>query len=201
MAIVVGMLVLRLFHKNDELKEKNDVIVREIRRNQKLIDKAVQNGVNRAAMLTFALLCMMATMTLTSCDMEFSSGGDDGNPEEYQAQVANSRWQLAEVMNQNNEWVKPEFYPGLDIPLLSYSYDNSYFMRICKSADRTDVSLINGTYSVDRNFSITMTDCNYQGISYTLKVTSLNGNTLEGEFILWRQEQRRYTIRMKRTEK
>ena len=46
-----------------------------------------------------------------------------------------------------------------------------------------------------------MTDCNYQGISYTLKVTSLNGNTLEGEFILWRQEQRRYTIRMKRTEK
>ena len=51
MAIVVGMLVLRLFHKNDELKEKNDVIVREIRRNQKLIDKAVQNGVSRAAML------------------------------------------------------------------------------------------------------------------------------------------------------
>ena len=51
MAIVVGLLVLRLFHKNDELKEKNDVIVREIRRNQKLIDKAVQNGVSRAAML------------------------------------------------------------------------------------------------------------------------------------------------------
>ena len=145
---------------------------------------------------------MTAALTLTSCsDMEFSSGGDDGNPEEYQAQVANSRWQLAEVMNQNNEWVKPEFYPGLDIPLLSFSYDNSYFMRICKSADRTEVSLINGTYSVDRYFSITMTDCNYQGISYTLKVTSLNGNTLEGEFILWRQEQRRYTIRMKRTEK
>ena len=51
LAVVVGLLVLRLFHKNDELKEKNDVIVREIRRNQKLIDKAVQNGVSRAAML------------------------------------------------------------------------------------------------------------------------------------------------------
>jgi len=51
MAMIVGMLVLRLFHKNDELKEKNDVIVREVRRNQKLIDRAVQNGVKRSAML------------------------------------------------------------------------------------------------------------------------------------------------------
>ena len=51
LAVVVGLLLLRLFRKNDELKEKNDVIVREIRRNQKLIDKAVQNGVSRAAML------------------------------------------------------------------------------------------------------------------------------------------------------
>ena len=51
LAIVVGLLVLRLFHKNDELKDKNDVIVREVRRNQLLIDRAVQNGVNRSAML------------------------------------------------------------------------------------------------------------------------------------------------------
>ena len=51
LAIVVGMLVLHLFNKSDELKAKNDVIVREVRRNQLLIDRAVQNGVNRAAML------------------------------------------------------------------------------------------------------------------------------------------------------
>ena len=51
LAILVGLLVLRLFHKNDELKAKNDVIVREVRRNQLLIDRAVQNGVNRSAML------------------------------------------------------------------------------------------------------------------------------------------------------
>ncbi|MBE6248534.1 MAG: hypothetical protein E7106_04685 [Prevotella sp.] len=51
MAIVVGALVVRLIHKNNELKEKNDVIVREIRRNQTLIDRAVQNGVSRSAML------------------------------------------------------------------------------------------------------------------------------------------------------
>ena len=51
MALVVGALVVRLIHKNEELKEKNDVIVREIRRNQTLIDRAVQNGVSRSAML------------------------------------------------------------------------------------------------------------------------------------------------------
>ena len=51
LAVVVGLLVLHLFHKNDELKDKNDVIVREARRNQLLIDRAVQNGVNRSAML------------------------------------------------------------------------------------------------------------------------------------------------------
>lgn len=62
LTIVVGMLALRLFHKNDELKEKNDVIVRELRRNQQLIDRAVQNGVNRAAMLTVVVLLMMAGM-------------------------------------------------------------------------------------------------------------------------------------------
>jgi uncharacterized membrane protein YqiK len=44
LAVLVGLLVLRLIYKND-------VIVREIRRNQKLIDKAVQNGVKRSAML------------------------------------------------------------------------------------------------------------------------------------------------------
>ena len=48
---ILGLLVLHLIHKSYELKEKNDVIVREVRRNQELIDRAVQNGVRRAAML------------------------------------------------------------------------------------------------------------------------------------------------------
>jgi len=52
LTVIVGLLVLRLLHKSDELKEKNDVIVREVRRNQALIDRAVQLGVNRASMLT-----------------------------------------------------------------------------------------------------------------------------------------------------
>lgn len=52
LAIIIGVLVIHLLRKSDELKEKNDVIVREVRRNQALIDRAVQLGVNRAAMLT-----------------------------------------------------------------------------------------------------------------------------------------------------
>ena len=49
LAIVVGVLVLHLLNKNDELRQKNDVIVREVHRNQELIDRAVQNGVRRSA--------------------------------------------------------------------------------------------------------------------------------------------------------
>ncbi len=68
MAIVVGALVVRLIHKNEELKEKNDVIVREVRRNQALIDRAVQQGVSRAAMLSFSLLLLVGSVSvLTSC--------------------------------------------------------------------------------------------------------------------------------------
>ena len=52
LAVVVGLLILHLFRKSDELKEKNDVIVREIRRNQALIDRAVQCGVRRSAMVS-----------------------------------------------------------------------------------------------------------------------------------------------------
>ena len=61
LAIIVGVLVIHLLHKSDELKEKNDVIVREVRRNQALIDRAVQLGVNRAATIpVIVLLCMLA---------------------------------------------------------------------------------------------------------------------------------------------
>ena len=52
LAIVVCLLILCLFRKGDELKEKNDVIVREVRRNQQLIDRAVQLGVKRGSMLS-----------------------------------------------------------------------------------------------------------------------------------------------------
>ena len=49
--IIVGVLLWHNFRKDRVIHDKNEAIVREIRRNQTLIDKAVQNGVNRAALL------------------------------------------------------------------------------------------------------------------------------------------------------
>ena len=64
LVIIVGVLVIHLLHKNDELKEKNDVIVREVRRNQALVDRAVQLGVKRAAMIpVIAILLCVAAQT------------------------------------------------------------------------------------------------------------------------------------------
>lgn len=44
-------VLLWLMHRKDEdLRKKNDVIIYEVRRNQSLIDKAVAQGINRAAL-------------------------------------------------------------------------------------------------------------------------------------------------------
>ena len=48
---LVGFLCLRIARNNDELRHKNNVIVREVERNQRLIDHAVSLGLNRAALL------------------------------------------------------------------------------------------------------------------------------------------------------
>ena len=48
-AVVVVLLWL-MYRKDEDLRAKNDVIIHEVRRNQSLIDKAVGQGVNRAAL-------------------------------------------------------------------------------------------------------------------------------------------------------
>ena len=78
LAMVVGVLVLCLFHKNDEIKEKNNVIVREIRRNQELIDRAVHHGINRAAMLSGMMIPLLicAGMLVPSTKVNAASTQD-----------------------------------------------------------------------------------------------------------------------------
>lgn len=51
LAATVGFLIWRISRKNDELRQKNEVIIHEIRRNQAIIDKAVSHGVSRASLL------------------------------------------------------------------------------------------------------------------------------------------------------
>ena len=56
----VIVILLWLMHRKDEdIKLKNDVIIHEIRRNQALIEKAVQNGVSRAALLPNAVIAFL----------------------------------------------------------------------------------------------------------------------------------------------
>ena len=52
--LLLGIIIFQgwlMARKNDEIEKKNDVIVREVRRNQTLIDRAVQHGISRAALL------------------------------------------------------------------------------------------------------------------------------------------------------
>ena len=81
---------------------------------------------------------------------------------------------------------------------IAFTQENT--LNLSNRTAPTDFTLINGTCSIDRYFSINMTKESYEGIFYTLKVTSLKGNILEGEFTD-RGRNQRYTIRMKRTEK
>ena len=47
---LVVFLVWRMARKDDELRLKNRVIVDEVERNRRLIDRAVKLGVNRAVL-------------------------------------------------------------------------------------------------------------------------------------------------------
>ena len=48
---LVSFLCWRIARNNDELRHKNKVIVSEVERNHRLIDRAVSLGLNRAALL------------------------------------------------------------------------------------------------------------------------------------------------------
>lgn len=51
LVVLVGFLVWRMAAQDDELRHKNEVIVREIERNLHLIDRAERLGISRAALL------------------------------------------------------------------------------------------------------------------------------------------------------
>ena len=51
LVMLVGFLCWRMACKNDELRHKNSIIVSEVERNHRLIDRAVSLGLNRAALL------------------------------------------------------------------------------------------------------------------------------------------------------
>lgn len=68
-AVLTALVVVLLWqnHRKDEdLRQKNDIIIHEVRRNQSLIDKAVAQGINRAALFTLMCAVLMA-VAFTAC--------------------------------------------------------------------------------------------------------------------------------------
>ncbi len=66
---LVGALLVRLFHKNNKLMEKNGVVVREVRRNQTFINRVMQHCVNHAMILSVAfILAVCGASLFTACD-------------------------------------------------------------------------------------------------------------------------------------
>ena len=51
LTVVVAVMVWLFVRKNRELKQKNEVIVREMHRCDQVIERAVKHGVSRAALL------------------------------------------------------------------------------------------------------------------------------------------------------
>ena len=56
LAVVVALMLWHAYCQERDIRQKNDVIVREVRRNQKLIDYGVSQGLSRSAMLDCASL-------------------------------------------------------------------------------------------------------------------------------------------------
>ena len=78
----VIVILLWLMHcKDEDIKQKNDVIIHEVRRNQAIIDKAVQQGLHRSTLLMMAALVMMTAMSVQA--QKIQTVDKDGQPIPY----------------------------------------------------------------------------------------------------------------------
>jgi len=51
LVVLVGFLIWRMACKNDELRHKNQVIVKELEHRHRIIDRAVSLGISRSLLL------------------------------------------------------------------------------------------------------------------------------------------------------
>ena len=124
----VIVILLWLMHRKDEdIKLKNDVIIHEIRRNQALIEKAVQNGVSRAALLPNAVIAFLfATLMsigFTACsekDIPFNPDiptpaidetlSDTYQPGDNFYLYCNDKWIAQQTVDFDGKSVTEQFY-------------------------------------------------------------------------------------------
>lgn len=131
------------------------------------------------------LLWMLATilscgLMLASCEID----NTDVKTDEYRTKIANTRWQLIEVQDQNSRWQSISLNPVLDIPEVWFSSGNGYEMRIRDYDGYKGVSTVIGTYKV-ADGNIVMTDSHYHGIAFELNIRLFNDDLLEGLFRIW----------------
>ena len=67
LTVVIAVMVWLFVRKNRELKQKNEVIIREIYHSQNIIERAVKHGVSRAALLSVLLLLSVAGYGQNEC--------------------------------------------------------------------------------------------------------------------------------------
>ena len=71
LVVIVALLLWHSYRQEHDMKLKNDSIVREVRRNQKLIDYGVSQGLSRSAMLDMlALFAGVFLLTLTALPVQ-----------------------------------------------------------------------------------------------------------------------------------
>ena len=153
-------------------------------------------------------ILVLCGLVMTSCGVEIDNR-DLGSDNSSRTTIANTRWQLMEVRDHNNNWQPSSLYQDLEIPELSFGADNSYSMRISHYDGWKEVSTVTGTYHVGGG-CIELTDNFHTGISFSLKVLYQDATTLEGNLTIYEYAKtedptithtksvRHYTIRLKR---
>lgn len=160
----------------------------------------------KKSLVAAVIACCMTL--LVSCEIDNS----DTSSTKYREQIVGTRWELADVMDHNNEWQPAELHQTLDICEIWFQSGSNYTMHFRDLKSYAVTTYATGTYSIE-NGTVEMTDNQYLGIAYQLTITLLAGDTLEGNFIVWSGlppvdpnievgneplQDRRYTIRMKR---
>lgn len=144
-------------------------------------------------MLT-AILTICGTLTLTSCD---SDNSDSSGSDEYRTKIANTRWQLSEVLY-NNVWQKAETFSEFGIQDLRFGSDGRYEMKFYNYDGHQGTSTFKGAFSFDHR-TINFNDDLLLGIIFSIDIVTLDNDFMEGMLTIWDESHvRHYTIRMKR---
>lgn len=125
-------------------------------------------------------MLMMCCFMLLSCEIDNS----DSRTDEYRRKLADSYWQLTEIRDFNNHWQTPEVYPVLDIPRLWFSAGNGYRMDVSGYRGSKALTSVVGSYHIEDG-TVSMTDSLYQGMAFSLYISLLEENLIEGVFTMW----------------